>query len=977
MANQTRTNKRTGEVQALRNGQWITIQPGTAQPSFGPGIIPLGDPDPLKEGQQVKQGLDIQGGQLGIQRDAATLPYVAPQAEANLTGTTLSNADKRQGMRLDRSKFILDLASKFDSDIAVRAYKNSVPRLRAAMTAGNTPQDDISIIYAWAKVMDPDGAVMQGDVDLATMSGSVADKARELVARVTEGKGLPEGVRQGLVANMRNQVISYNLSYGEARTRFRSLADEAGIKPELVIGRHAGEPLKEVEQEWKRDNGLAGPKQNDLSLQSTGGLTPDGRSKVGVDASTRQEFNPKASAALDQLIRKGVPYASAVREMKDKFNAVAPDPRIYNEAVTHAKQNPGYRGSYGYVEDTRPLTALEQGRNAVAQWTPTASLGLYANAATAGLPQRLAGDQGTFAVESMRDASGGYGTAAEMGGAITGLVMGDKGLRAAAPYLGRFGQAMANNPFARQTGLDLSFGAAYGANTNPDDPLAGAMKGAAGAAAGSALGRYVVGPGIAAVGSTAPVRSVLDRGAGMFARRFDPPAALPGGERVLANQFTSRNGIDPNAVLGRLDEAAGFNLPLSLADTDPALRQLGGTVARKSPDALRLATDTFQPRALGQGERAITAINQQLAPVGDLTAIVQGTRQQAQNASRPMYERAMAQPAPEDAALADILRSPAAEQGAREAYSIALNRGENPAELSFIQGPDGPILQANPNWRTLQYIKMGLDTQVERMRNPVTGQLDLQNPATASLNTLRQRLNARMGELNPDYAAGNAAYSQFISQGDAATQGAAATAARVTPEDTQRALDGLSDAQRPFYQQGYASSLADTVERTSLSRNPLSTIYGSMGQQAKVGSVFPEGAPNFARIASLEDDMARTSTEVLGGSATQPRRVADEAFDAGGWGDGAFDLGMSAATGAPPMGLLARGAQRLNDARRVGVGRERADQIAPILFNTNPGEVADQLRQTIDLANRRRAYERRAGMFASGVLAPVGITLAQ
>jgi hypothetical protein len=163
-------------------------------------------------------------------------------------------------------------------------------------------------------------------------------------------------------------------------------------------------------------------------------------------------------------------------------------------------------------------------------------------------------------------------------------------------------------------------------------------------------------------------------------------------------------------------------------------------------------------------------------------------------------------------------------------------------------------------------------------------------------------------------------------------------------------------------------------------------IYGSLGQRAKIGTVFPEGASNFARVNGLEGDMARTNYETLGGSPTATRFEADKAFDGPNLGDAAFDLGVSAATGVPPVGLIQRGlrgfASSAKDRLNLGRGaRAKADAIGPLLLNTDPNANLILLNSLFAQGAARRAYLQSlgaasgqigAGMFGAPILYGAG-----
>lgn len=681
------------------------------------------------------------------------------------------------------------------------------------------------------------------------------------------------------------------------------------------------------------------------------------KAAVAPGTSYRTEPDAQANALIDRLVRSGVPYSKALRQFRDAYpDATLFAPKDYNDALQHFRQNPGFRGTYGGAVRSVPLSEREQSNNAASQSGIGAFAGHLADASLAGIPSALAGDQGQF----WRATTQHQNPVPSVAGDIVGGVTGTLGINKLLGPVSRYAGPLLSTPGRRAFAADTLYGGAFGATQNPDDPLGGALTGAGAMAAGNVAGRYTIGPALSWLGGTRPGRAVT----GMFGG--GAPPSVSKGQQMIVGQA---DNIDP--ILGRLNEAADLGLPYSLADADPRLRALAGSAVRKSPDVLKLAEDTLTPRHLGQAERALGFIDDRLAPTGDVPTMVADARKRAQAASKPYYEKAMARPVPEDAALDDMLRTPAGEAAAREAYQIALNEGASPAELSFTLGVDGaPIINANPNWRTLHYIRQGFDSVLEKSRDGLSGTLNMKDPATRALNDLRSRFSVRIHELNPDFRAADKTYAEIIEQGTAAERGARATAPRVTPEQAQAAL--LASRSPDNFRRGYASSLADTVENSRLAGDPYERIYGSTAQQRKLGAIFPEGAETFGRIRGLETDMSKTYREALGGSQTQPRAEADKLFDSGG---NMAEIGVALATGTPPVNALSRTlGPGIKDWWRLGHGRKRADEIGPLLLNSNPAEAAAILKELADLAAARKAYEAQAramgGMFGAPLTLP-------
>jgi hypothetical protein len=745
-------------------------------------------------------------------------------------------------------------------------------------------------------------------------------------------------------------------------------------KPDfMLLPPQTREQLMKVAPEVARQyfSGIPAMGSNNPPPPSAGNMTPPTGPTGGMTPST-DGYNLTPDQAQSNFwngaIHAGTPYRQALKQWEGMVHGSAivspPDPDAYNKAVAFAQAHPNT--PYSPVEsfNKTPVGPIRQTLTDAAFSGPGVAAGHFVDSAAANLPTLLAGDQGAR-YNAISNAM--HPNWALFGGDIPGTIAGalgaGKAVEGASPFLGRFGSLIGGNPARAALTGDTAFFGASGAAQNPDDPIAGAALGMASGAAGNLAGRYLVGP---------VFRKGADALGGMFGGKFAPPAPLDAGQNTL---FKRTQGDPLAAIQGNLQDAANLNLPYSLADANPQLRALAGSAVRKSADVRALAEDTLAPRQAGQAERAISQINTNLAPVGDVPTLMADARTRAQQAAAPLYQSAATHPAPNDPKLLEMLDTPAGQQAIRNGYNIALNNGENPGELSFATDAEGnPVLKGLPNWKTLQYAKMGLDKVVTDNANPLTGKLDLSDPNAKAINSLRARFVGRLGELNPDYAAANAAYEGQISQGTAAQRGAAATAIGTTPEQAQAAVANAGQ-NLPHFQQGYASNLADVIGRNRLTSDPYKLIYGSPFQRQNMGIVFPNGVGSFDRANSLEGDMAKTAYETLGGSPTAARTEADKAFDNA---EIATDLGAAALThGASLPGLGMTALRKFANASANRMSNAKAAQLGPLLLNTDPNANLLMLNQIAQMGAARRAYLQNfgavtgnlgAGMFGAPIL---------
>ena len=557
---------------------------------------------------------------------------------------------------------------------------------------------------------------------------------------------------------------------------------------------------------------------------------------------------------------------------------------------------------------------------------------------------------------------------------------------ARAPYQGSTGGRITGNivgtlPANALPGGVLVQGAAAGGllneNHTPEGIAQDMALGALGNKAGQVFGERVLQPVASYVANSRFGNAVANLGSQALRKLEISPNALPQVMRrapmlSVPERAVSRVGMQPADLArmkARLEMAKRLSVPYALADATPKLRALAGSTSRISQDARQLAEDVFGTRAAGQADRAVQAIDTHLAPVTDIPKRAAEIKASAQTASRPFYDAARQQAAPVDEELAAILRRPAAKTAMQDAYATAQNRGVDPQGIGFSLDDQGEVvLQKVPSFETLQLTKRALDAQLEPARNPITGKLDLEGrPDLQAIDELRHTLNARMGYLNEDYAAGNRAYAAEIAKRDALNLGYnELPRANVNQARIATATERLDPNALPDAQAGYATAMADQAEKVRYSGDPFKAVYGSPLQQNKVATMFPEGAENFGNIAGLEQDMAKTAYETLGGSPTAARLQADQMFESAIPDISSFN---------PKVGLAKLVLQRLQDRMRTG-GEEKAAAIAPYLFKTDPAtalSLLDQLSgKSAKIAAQKKAYSRLVGPVSGGIAVGLG-----
>lgn len=574
---------------------------------------------------------------------------------------------------------------------------------------------------------------------------------------------------------------------------------------------------------------------------------------------------------------------------------------------------------------------------------------------------------------------------------------------------------------------------------------------------GQVVGSRIVAPVAERVGRTRPARAIAREAVAAYNRATGKSAqVLPLPRPTKIDRAITKTAPRLDEVRQTVADAQRLNLPISLADTNPQLRTLAGSVTRFSPEARTLAERNYGPRGRGQADRAVNAIDEHLAPITDIRARAAQIIEDGKPVYGPLYDKAYEAPPITSPRLEQVLQTPAGREAAGRANTIAANEFRNPRAMGFAVDEAGnPVLNPVPanamdrfdlareGWdaasqaheaallrqraslnpsafakevddagaalksanaeldaarsafqaapkssevqpqnayttQSLDYVKRGIDDILEPQRNPITGKLNLDEGGRA-IQGVRRALVDEVDNLNPAYRTARDAYGEFAQQAEALKTGHQVLPSSNLPQrDFDAILSRSTDATRPELQRGYATAMADEVGKRRLSANPYESIYGSTDQQAKVGTLFPEGAADFRRVYDLEKEMAGTATETLGGSQTQPRKVADENF-ANGVMEAISDASNSNL--GSTMGIVKAGLRMAGDRKRLGLigAQKKATEMAPRLLDTeNPQAIIDYLdklaKDRMEMEARRRAYANVGGLLAFP--AAVGTTAA-
>lgn len=171
---------------------------------------------------------------------AEAAPYAGPRAATNLQRDqqVITQSDTGGVNYSDEN----GLRSQYQGLPQVRDYQAVLPSYQTALTTSPTGGGDLNLVYSLAKIMDPGSVVRESEVEMASGAGSMWDRARADLGRISGGSGrLTERVRRDLRNQIQSRVENYRAAYMQAREDYRQRAERYGFDPNSVIGTDPGE----------------------------------------------------------------------------------------------------------------------------------------------------------------------------------------------------------------------------------------------------------------------------------------------------------------------------------------------------------------------------------------------------------------------------------------------------------------------------------------------------------------------------------------------------------------------------------------------------------------------------------------------------------------------------------------------------------------------------------------------------------------
>lgn len=237
-------------------------------------------------------------------------PQASPRHPDQVEGQSLTNEDRRQSIQLTPAKTASDFVERFKNDEAVQAYRGVLPVIIGATQAQPGGAGDLTVVYGWAKAMDPNSVVREGEVGMAQQASGPLARAQHFASkyRLQEGGSLPPQVRKQLIEEMRTKGRQLNLAYSQSYKQTAEMLRQAGLDPS-ILGPHEGDKFAAAEQQYVRANNQSGVGPTD-----PGYLAAKGESAPVISDQTQAGFG------LQQEVAEMTPQQTAAYQAWWKAN---------------------------------------------------------------------------------------------------------------------------------------------------------------------------------------------------------------------------------------------------------------------------------------------------------------------------------------------------------------------------------------------------------------------------------------------------------------------------------------------------------------------------------------------------------------------------------------------------------------------------------------------------------------------------------
>lgn len=476
----------------------------------------------------------------------------------------------------------------------------------------------------------------------------------------------------------------------------------------------------------------------------------------------------------------------------------------------------------------------------------------------------------------------------------------------------------------------------------------GGMAGALSAPPGERAGGAAIGGGIGLAGGA--LFPVIGAVFGPSVRRsYEAVAAKFGQSSKQAQDYLARAmneaGISADDLVAKMRSIGPEAAPVDVARS---IEGLGEAAVQRPGVAREIGLDFAEGRSGGMLNRVKGLFDDAVGPKGKQVMV--------RVEDSPEFAKTLDTAVPISETFMRVLKRDSMKNAWKEAQKLA---GELDETGYVIPDLDAFLAKVNSGeirgvaTRMLHYLKKGLDDVIEPGRDPVTGSTIPKygkNMARA-LEKTRRAFRSDVKKLNPEYGKSLDRMAAEFQVDDAYSLGKDVFK---PSHNAKAALKKFGSDERRLnaYRQGAADKAMSLVEGAGELGNDVAAPL--IRKAAVLRDVFGDGADSLIDGLKAQRAMKQVENRMVSGSQTGYRKEIQKAIDGGvSAGEMALDAGLTAASGIPAPGMLARGARAARGFVSGKPGGRALDELGEkVLFNQNPQQVAEYMKRVAEAQAR-------------------------
>ncbi len=415
----------------------------------------------------------------------------------------------------------------------------------------------------------------------------------------------------------------------------------------------------------------------------------------------------------------------------------------------------------------------------------------------------------------------------------------------------------------------------------------------------------------------------------------------------------------PERAVGATALSQKYNVPTPLAVATPELAALTEKVlAKGAPGSRDLATQLVETQAHA-GTRVEQQIEDALPGAQDYFDAEDAITTNLRRIGGDEYQKAFAVGSVRDPQIDKVIYNPELADIWAKAQRLArLDNRELKVKMEPVVDEGGnlvglrPTNDSVPDVEALDFFKRALD---EKIDSGYRGTSSVGKSEASALKNRRNELVSRLDELVPEYRQARQLYAGDLEVRDALRLGRTLLSNKTRPQQFERELANMSDAEREALKTGARQAILEPLEDATTNRNfaqRLRGVRGDSGTMQKLQMVMdPAEYRFFERALRREDELFKRVSGIRGGSRTAPlaegMATLDNMINSGNISE-AVNFLLAPTPGR--ISILARWVSNLNP------GKEFDDKVYAKLSQVLSANNPDQLREVLEMLARSNSY---------------------